>query len=129
MPVPATPSPGVVQWIRHEKTGAKLNVVTSDRRRALKRSQIGNGITDTSTAWLNWDVSCRLSLNPTARHDLKENGELEGQPGRTVRHFHRRRSADLSRPPGHRVQTARFLKSRNPHSVVKLKDLHTGDET
>jgi hypothetical protein len=27
------------------------------------------------------------------------------------------------------VQTARFLKSRNPHSVVKLKDLHTGDET
>ena len=27
------------------------------------------------------------------------------------------------------VQTARFLKSRNPHSVVKLKDLHTGEET
>ena len=27
------------------------------------------------------------------------------------------------------VQTARFLKSRNPHSVVKLKDLQTGEET
>ena len=40
---------GVVQWIRHEKTGAKLNVATSDRRRALKRSQNGNGIMDKST--------------------------------------------------------------------------------
>ena len=27
------------------------------------------------------------------------------------------------------LQTARFLKSRNPHSVVKLKDLQTGKET
>jgi hypothetical protein len=27
------------------------------------------------------------------------------------------------------IQTARFLKSRNPHSVVKLKDLQTGEET
>ena len=27
------------------------------------------------------------------------------------------------------LQTARFLKSRNPHSVVKLKDLQTGEET
>ena len=27
------------------------------------------------------------------------------------------------------LQTARFLKSRNPHSVVKLKDLETGEET
>ena len=26
------------------------------------------------------------------------------------------------------LQTARFLKSRNPHSVVKLKDLETGEE-
>ena len=26
------------------------------------------------------------------------------------------------------LQTARFLKSRNPHSVVKLKDLQTGEE-
>ena len=28
-----------------------------------------------------------------------------------------------------RFQTARFLKSRNPHSVVKLKDLKSGEET
>jgi hypothetical protein len=27
------------------------------------------------------------------------------------------------------LQTSRFLKSRNPHSVVKLKDLQTGEET
>jgi hypothetical protein len=27
------------------------------------------------------------------------------------------------------LQTARLLKSRNPHSVVKLKDLRTGEET
>ena len=26
------------------------------------------------------------------------------------------------------LQTARLLKSRNPHSVVKLKDLGTGEE-
>ena len=26
------------------------------------------------------------------------------------------------------LQTARFLKSRNPNSTVKLKDLQTGDE-
>ena len=27
------------------------------------------------------------------------------------------------------LQAARFLKSRNPNSVVKLKDLETGEET
>ena len=27
-----------------------------------------------------------------------------------------------------RYQTARFLKSRNPNSTVKLKDLQTGEE-
>jgi hypothetical protein len=27
------------------------------------------------------------------------------------------------------LQTARFLKSRNPNSTVKLKDLQTGEET
>ena len=27
------------------------------------------------------------------------------------------------------LQTARFLKSRKPHSVVKLKDLQTGEES
>jgi len=27
------------------------------------------------------------------------------------------------------LQTARFRKSRNPHSVVKLKDLRTSEET
>ena len=27
------------------------------------------------------------------------------------------------------LQTARLVKSRNPHSVVKLKDLQTGEET
>ena len=27
------------------------------------------------------------------------------------------------------LQTARFLKSRNPNSVVKVKDLQTGEET
>ena len=25
------------------------------------------------------------------------------------------------------LQSAQFLKSRNPHSVVKVKDLHTGE--
>jgi hypothetical protein len=27
------------------------------------------------------------------------------------------------------LQTARLLKPRNPHSVVKLRDLQTGEET
>ena len=27
------------------------------------------------------------------------------------------------------LQTPRLVKSRNPHSVVKLKDLQTGEET
>jgi hypothetical protein len=27
------------------------------------------------------------------------------------------------------LQTARFLKSQNPNSVVKMKDLRTGEET
>ena len=27
------------------------------------------------------------------------------------------------------LQTARFLKSRNPNSTVRLKDLQTGEET
>jgi hypothetical protein len=27
------------------------------------------------------------------------------------------------------LQSAQFLKSRNPHSVVKLRDLQTGEET
>jgi hypothetical protein len=27
------------------------------------------------------------------------------------------------------LQTARFLKSRNPHSVVKIRHLQTGEET
>ena len=27
------------------------------------------------------------------------------------------------------LQTSRFLKSRNPNGVVKLKDLQTGEET
>ena len=27
------------------------------------------------------------------------------------------------------VRTARLLKSRNPHSVVKMEDLRTGEET
>ena len=126
----AMPSLGVVQSIRHEKTGAKLNVVTSDRRRVPKLSQNGNGTTDTSTAWSNRDVSCRLSLNATARHELKGDGEavkanqgaqyeisIDGVP-RTYRD-----RQDIA------LQTARFLKSRNPHSVVKLKDLQTGEET
>ena len=26
------------------------------------------------------------------------------------------------------LQSAQFLKSRNPHRVVKVKDLHTGEE-
>ena len=89
----AMPSLGVVQSIRREKTGAKLNVVTSDRRRVPRRLQNGNGTTDTSTVWLNRDVLCRLSLNAAAKHALTGDGDSEGQPGRTVRDFRRRHSA------------------------------------
>ena len=39
----------------------------------------------------------------------------------------RRRSSFLSRPEG-ALQSAQILKSRNPNSVVKLKDLQTGEE-
>ena len=73
----AMPSLGVVQSIRHEKTGAKLNVVTSDRRRVPKRLQNGNGTTDTSTAWLNRDVSCRRVLK-AEKCDAEEEWDHEG---------------------------------------------------
>ena len=123
------PSLGVVQSIRHEKTNAKLNVVTSDRRRSPKRSHNGNGTTDTSTAWSNRDVSCRLSLNATARDELKGTETVKANQGAQFeisvdgvpRNYCDRQDIAL--------QAARFLKSRNPHSVVKLKDLQTGEET
>ena len=72
----AMPSLGVLQSIRHEKTDAKLNVVTSDRRRVPKRLQNGNGTTDTSTAWLNRDVSCRRILK-AEKCDAEEEGDDE----------------------------------------------------
>ena len=126
----AMPSLGIVQSIRHEKTGARLNVVTSDRRRSPKRSHNGNGTTDTYTAWSNRDVSCRISLNATAaRDELKGTETGEDQPGRSVRDFRKRRSAYYRDRQDIALQTARFLKSRNPNSVVKLKDLETGEET
>ncbi len=43
-----------------------------------------------------------------------------------VRDFHRRRLAYLSRPEGLALQSAQFLKSRNPNGVVRLKNLQTG---
>ena len=48
--------------------------------------------------------------------------------GRPVRDLHRRRTANLSGPKGARFLAAQILKSRNPNSVVKLKDLKTGKE-
>ena len=125
----AMPSLGGVQSIRHEKTDAKLNVVTSDRRRVPKLSQNGNGTTDISTVWSNREISCRLSLNATARHELKGTETVKANQGAQyeisvdgVPRTYRDRQ-DIA------LQTARFLKSRNPHSVVKLKDLQTGEET
>ena len=122
------PSLGVVQSIRHEKTSAKLNVVTSDRHRSPKPSHNGNGTTDTSTAWSNRDVSCRLSLNATVRDELKGTETVKANHGAQYeisvdgvpRNYRDRQDI---------AQTARLLKSRNPHSVVKLKDLRTGEET
>ena len=40
-------------------------------------------------------------------------------------------SSGQARPVGHGaepLESAKFLKSRNPNSVVKLKDLQTGEE-
>ena len=42
---------------------------------------------------------------------------------------HRRRSAHLSRPPGHRASNRAIPEVQKSHSVVKLKDLQTGEET
>jgi hypothetical protein len=80
---------------------------------------------------LNRDVSCRLSLNPNRRLDLKGHGELLDKANQGAQYeisidgvprTYRARQ-DIA------LQTAQFLKSRNPHSVVKLNDLRTGEET
>ena len=42
--------------------------------------------------------------------------------------LHRRRTANLSGPEGARFTGCQILKSRNPNSVVKLKDLESGTE-
>ena len=54
-----------------------------------------------------------MKANPGAQYEIS----IDGVP-RTYRD-----RQDIA------LQTARFLKSRNPHSVVKLKDLQTGEET
>jgi hypothetical protein len=53
-----------------------------------------------------------MTTNPGAQYEIS----IDGVP-RT----HRDRQ-DIA------LQTARFLKSQNPNSVVKLKDLETGEE-
>ena len=42
--------------------------------------------------------------------------------------IHRRRTADLSDQKDLALLAAQILKSRNPNSVVKVKDLKTGEE-
>jgi hypothetical protein len=115
------PNLGVAQSIRREKTGAKSNFVTLDRRRVPKRSQNGNATTDTSTAWLNRDVLCRLTLKEIGSSEAEHGAQFEISIDGVPRTYRDRQDIAL--------QNARFLKSRNPHSVVKLKDLQTGEET
>ena len=111
------------------KTGAKSNVVTLDRRRVPKRSQNGNGTTDTSTAWLNRDVSCRLSLNAAAKHALTGDGDSEGQPRRAIRNLHRRRPAHVSRPPGHRASDRAFPEVQESAQRGQAQGLADREET
>jgi hypothetical protein len=40
-----------------------------------------------------------------------------------------RHGAHLPRPKGYAMEAARLLKSRNPHSMVEVKDLRSGDVT
>ena len=124
-----TPVCGRAQSIRPETTVAILKAVTSVQHHVPTLLPIGNGTTNTSTAWSNRDVSCRLSLNATARHKLKGTETVKANQGVQyeisidgVPRTYRDRQ-DIA------LQTARFLKSRNPHSVVKLKDLKSGEET
>ena len=53
----------------------------------------------------------------------------ETEPRRAVRDIHRRRSRTYRDRQDIALQTAQLQKSRNPNSVVKLKDLQTGEET
>ena len=68
---------------------------------------------------------CHLRLRAVARQELKGTGGDETQYEISVdcvpRSYRDRKELAL--------QGARFLKSRNPNSVVKLKDLQTGDQT
>ncbi len=48
---------------------------------------------------------------------------------RSVRNPDRRRAAQLPRPEGLRDGAARLIKSKNPHSMVEVKDLQSGDVT
>ena len=69
----------------------------------------------------------RHAAGPAVDAGLARRPATPGEfPDRTVR-----LSFVLNRLEADRIalQTARFLKSRNPHSVVKLKDLQTGEET
>jgi hypothetical protein len=58
----------------------------------------------------DWPVRLK---NPGTQYEISVDG---------VPRTHRER-------PDIALQTARFLKSQNPNSVVKMKDLRTGEET
>ncbi len=65
-----------------------------------------------------------------AKPGLRLNEHIE-EPGEVVFRHACKLGLEGNRLEADRIalQTARFLKSRNPHSLVKLKDLQTGEET
>ena len=68
-------------------------------------------------------VKCSRTRGPCRiRHRINHNDRG------AVRDLHRRRTVNLSGPEELALLAAQILKSRNPNSVVRLKDLETGAE-
>ena len=54
---------------------------------------------------------------------------MGGDDGRSVRGSNRRHARTYRDRKDFAMEAARFLKSKNPHSMVEVKDLKSGDVT
>jgi hypothetical protein len=70
-------------------------------------------------------ISATCSSTKGRYHTRRRNNRNDG---RTVRDFHRRLSQTYRDRKDLALLAAQILKSRNPNSAVKLKDLQTGEE-
>jgi hypothetical protein len=71
----------------------------------------------------------RTNVEIELRHDGPSGRNASSTNGFATHDPDRRRAAQLPRPEGLRDGAARLIKSKNPHSMVEVKDLQSGDVT